>query len=35
MAIIKSIIEQHGGSIEIQSEYGVGTKVMLYLPVAS
>ena len=34
MAIIKSIIEQHGGSIEIQSEYGKGTKVMLYLPVA-
>jgi PAS domain S-box-containing protein len=35
MSIIKSIIEQHGGSIEIQSEYGKGTKVMLYLPVAS
>jgi signal transduction histidine kinase len=34
MAIIKSIIEQHGGSIEIQSEYGKGTKVMLYLPIA-
>ena len=34
MAIIKSIIEQHGGSIEIQSELGKGTKVMLYLPIA-
>ena len=34
MAIIKSIIEQHGGSIVIESEYGKGTKVMLYLPVA-
>ena len=34
MAIIKSIIEQHGGAIEIQSEYGKGTKVMLYLPIA-
>ena len=34
MAIIKSIIEQHGGSILIDSEYGKGTKVMLYLPVA-
>ena len=34
MAIIKSIIEQHGGSIMIDSEYGKGTKVMLYLPVA-
>ncbi|MEY3744228.1 MAG: hypothetical protein RLZZ541_1283, partial [Pseudomonadota bacterium] len=35
MAIIKSIIEQHGGTIEIESEYGEGTKVMMYLPVAS
>ena len=34
MSIIKSIIEQHGGSIEIESNYGKGTKVMLYLPVA-
>ena len=34
MAIIKSIIEQHGGTIEIESEYGEGTKVMMYLPVA-
>ena len=34
MAIIKSIIEQHGGSIVIESELGKGTKVMLYLPVA-
>ena len=34
MAIIKSIIEQHGGTIEIESEYGAGTKVMLYLPIA-
>ena len=34
MAIIKSIIEQHGGAIEIQSEYGKGTQVMLYLPIA-
>ena len=33
MAIIKSIIEQHGGTIEIASEYGKGTQVMLYLPV--
>ena len=34
MSIIKSIIEQHGGAIVIESEYGKGTKVMLYLPVA-
>ena len=33
MAIIKSIIEQHGGTIEITSDYGKGTQVMLYLPV--
>jgi len=35
MSIIKSIIEQHGGAIVIESELGKGTKVMLYLPVAS
>ena len=34
MTITKNIIEQHGGSIEIESEYGKGTQVMLYLPVA-
>jgi signal transduction histidine kinase len=35
MAIIKSIIEQHGGAIVIESELGKGTQVMLYLPVAA
>ena len=34
MAIMKDIITHHGGTIEVTSEYGVGTKVMLYLPVA-
>ena len=34
MAIMKDIITHHGGTIEVASEYGVGTKVMLYLPVA-
>ena len=34
MAIIKSIIEAHDGTIEIQSKYGIGTKVILFLPVA-
>ena len=34
LAIIKNILEQHGGAIMIDSEYGKGTKVMLYLPVA-
>ncbi len=35
MAITKDIITHHGGTIEIESKLGVGTKVMLYLPVAS
>ncbi|MDP1596157.1 MAG: PAS domain-containing protein [Methylotenera sp.] len=34
MAISENIMEKLGGSIVIESEYGVGTKVMLYLPVA-
>ena len=34
MAITKDIITHHGGSVEIKSKPGVGTKVMLYLPVA-
>ena len=35
MAITKDIITHHGGTIEIESKLGVGTKVMLYVPVAS
>jgi signal transduction histidine kinase len=35
MAITKDIITHHGGTIEIESKLGAGTKVMLYLPVAS
>ncbi len=34
MAIVQEIITHHGGTIEIESKLGVGTKVMLYLPVA-
>ena len=34
MAITKDIITHHGGTIEIESQLGVGTKVMVYLPVA-
>jgi signal transduction histidine kinase len=34
MAIVADIMKKHGGTVEITSEYGVGTKVMLYLPVA-
>lgn len=33
LAISKKIIEQHGGTIEIQSEYGKGTTVIVRLPV--
>ena len=35
MAIMKDIITRHGGTIEIESKLGAGTKVMVYLPVAS
>ena len=35
MAIVREIITHHGGTMEIESKLGVGTKVMLYLPVAS
>jgi len=34
MAITKSIIEHHGGSIRIESEFGSGTTVFFTLPVA-
>jgi signal transduction histidine kinase len=34
MAIVREIITHHGGTMEIESKLGVGTKVMLYLPVA-
>ena len=33
MAIVREIITHHGGTIEIESKFGAGTKVMLYLPV--
>ncbi len=33
MAIIKEIIEHHGGYVEIKSEYGVGTNVLIHLPI--
>ena len=35
MAIVQEIITHHGGTIEIESKLGAGTKVMVYLPVAS
>lgn len=33
MAIIKEIIEHHGGYVEIKSEHGVGTNVLIHLPI--
>ncbi|MEK7818927.1 MAG: ATP-binding protein [Bacteroidota bacterium] len=32
MAIVKNIVDSHGGGIEIQSEQNVGTKIIIYLP---
>jgi signal transduction histidine kinase len=33
MAIARSVIEQHGGRIEIRSQIGRGTQVRVLLPV--
>jgi signal transduction histidine kinase len=35
MAIVKEIIELHGGKAEVKSEFGVGTTVTLWLPAAA
>lgn len=35
MTILKEIIDLHGGRIVVESEFGVGTEVTLFLPVAS
>ena len=32
LAIAKEIVEQHGGHIELESEYGKGTTVHITLP---
>jgi len=32
LAIVKSIMELHGGSVEAESEPGIGTKVTLTFP---
>ena len=34
LSISKQIIEEHGGSIEIESKEGKGTKVILSLPLS-
>ncbi|HZQ68654.1 MAG TPA: ATP-binding protein [Terriglobales bacterium] len=35
LAISHSIIERHGGRIEVQSQYGKGTEFLIYLPLAA
>ncbi len=32
LAITKSLVEQHGGALKIQSEQGIGTTVTIFLP---
>lgn len=32
MATVKKIVEEHGGTIEVESEEGEGTRVILFLP---
>lgn len=32
MAIVKSVVDAHGGSIEVRSKVGVGTTVEITLP---
>jgi signal transduction histidine kinase len=34
LAISHSIIERHGGRIEVQSQYGKGTEFLIHLPLA-
>ena len=34
MAIVKKIIDDHNGAIEISSEIGKGTKMVLKLPIS-
>jgi len=33
LAVVKSILEHHGGGVEIQTKVGLGTTVVLWLPV--
>jgi signal transduction histidine kinase len=33
--MVKQIVEQHGGAIELSSELGVGTRALVRLPLPS
>jgi signal transduction histidine kinase len=35
MALVKEIIEHHGGVVDVASEYGQGTAITLWLPVTT
>jgi len=34
LAMVKNIIESHGGYVKVYSEYGIGTTFSIYLPIA-
>jgi signal transduction histidine kinase len=35
LTIVKEIVDQHGGQIQVESEEGLGTTFVIYLPSAS
>lgn len=35
LAVVKEIVELHGGSVDLESEYGKGTRITLWLPLSA
>ncbi len=35
LPMVKQVLEQHGGGVELESEVGVGTRITLWLPQAA